>query len=41
MKRFVLSALAVVIVALGVYLVPTIWFKPWSIDTFYARVFIR
>ncbi len=41
MKRFLLSALTVLVIATAVFLVPTIWFKPWSIDHFYARVFIR
>jgi uncharacterized protein (DUF885 family) len=33
--------LGVVLLAGTVFLVPTIWFKPWSIDHFYARVFLR
>src|SRR5262245_40353338 len=41
MKRFLLTAFALLVVAAAVFLVPTIWFKPWSIDHFYARVFIR
>ena len=41
MKRFLLTVLVLLVVAAGVFLVPTIWFKPWSIDHFYARVFIR
>ena len=41
MKRFLLGSLAVIVIALGVFLIPTLWFKPWSIDHFYARVFIR
>ncbi len=41
MKRFLLTTLALLVVAAAVFLVPTIWFKPWSIDHFYARVFIR
>jgi len=44
MRRFlkifaVLAALLTVAAAL--FLVPTIWFKPWSVDHFYARVFVR
>jgi uncharacterized protein (DUF885 family) len=38
-KKVVLGVLLVVLVALAVFLVPTIWGKPWSIDHFYARVF--
>jgi uncharacterized protein (DUF885 family) len=41
MKRLVLTVLGVLVIAAAVFLVPTIWFKPWSIDHFYARVFIR
>ena len=33
--------LGLLIVALAVFLVPTIWFKPWSIDHYYMRVFLR
>jgi uncharacterized protein (DUF885 family) len=29
----------ILLIGLAVFLVPTIWFKPWSIDHFYARVF--
>jgi hypothetical protein len=32
-------AVLVGIAALGVFLVPTIWGRPWSIDHFYLRVF--
>ncbi len=41
MKRILLSVVALGLVAAVVFLVPTIWFKPWSIDHFYARVFVR
>jgi uncharacterized protein (DUF885 family) len=41
MKRFIRWTLGVLLVAAALFLVPTIWFKPWSIDHFYARVFIR
>jgi len=30
-----------VLAALAVFLVPTIWLRPWSIDHYYARVFLR
>jgi uncharacterized protein (DUF885 family) len=33
-------AVALVLAAAATFLVPTIWFKPWSIDHFYARVFL-
>jgi uncharacterized protein (DUF885 family) len=41
MKRIVLWALALLVVATAVFAIPTVWLKPWSIDHFYARVFIR
>jgi uncharacterized protein (DUF885 family) len=34
-------ALAVLLVAAGVFLVPTIWGKPWSIEHYYTRVLIE
>lgn len=40
-KRKIAWALGVVLVALAVFLVPTIWFKPWSLDHYYMRVFIE
>jgi uncharacterized protein (DUF885 family) len=40
-RRKLLWALAVPLVALGVFLVPTLWFRPWSLDHYYARVFIE
>jgi uncharacterized protein (DUF885 family) len=40
-KRIVLIALGVLVVAGAVFAVPTLWFKPWSIDHFYARVFLQ
>ncbi len=40
-KKTLLGVLAVILVAGAVFAVPTIWFKPWSIDHFYARVFLR
>jgi uncharacterized protein (DUF885 family) len=40
-KRFLVGTLAVATMGVALFLVPTIWLKPWSIDHFYARVFIR
>ncbi|MFQ5527480.1 MAG: DUF885 family protein [Thermoanaerobaculia bacterium] len=37
--KWSLRGLGVVALAAAVFLVPTIWFKPWSIDHFYGRVF--
>ena len=31
----------VVAIGLAIFAVPTIWFKPWSVDHFYARFFLR
>lgn len=40
-KKSILSVLGLLLVAGAVFVVPTIWLKPWSIDHFYARVFVR
>ncbi len=40
--RSVVASLGMVLViALAVFAVPTLWFRPWSIDHFYARVFLQ
>ena len=41
MKKILLWLAAAVLAAAVVFAVPTIWFKPWSIDHYYARVFLR
>ncbi len=41
MKKLLLRTLAVLAIAAAVFVVPTVWLKPWSIDHYYARVFIR
>jgi uncharacterized protein (DUF885 family) len=40
-KRIVLSVLLVLILAASIFIVPTVWFKPWSIEHFYGRTFAR
>ena len=40
-KKIALGAFLVVVLALAGFIVPTVWGKPWSIDHFYARVFLR
>ncbi len=40
-KKLVLAALAVVMLAGGVFCVPTVWGTPWFIEHFYARVFLN
>ncbi len=40
-KKIVLGVVAVVSIALAVFLIPTIWGKPWSINHFYARTFLE
>lgn len=37
-RRLGITAL-LLLAAAAVYVVPTVWFKPWQIDAFYARVF--
>ena len=39
--RITAVAAAVMLLGLGVFLVPTIWGKPWSIEHFYTRVFLE
>lgn len=39
LKKAVLSTAAVLGLAAAVFLIPTLWFKPWSIDHFYTRLF--
>lgn len=39
--RKVAWGFGLLLVALAVFLVPTIWLKPWSIDHYYTRVFLR
>ena len=40
MKRFLLIAFTLVIAAAAVFVVPTVWFQPWSVNHLYARIFI-
>jgi uncharacterized protein (DUF885 family) len=40
MKRFLLGVFAVLLLAATVFVVPTVWFQPWSVDHLYGRVFI-
>ena len=39
-KKIVLSVVALILLSLAVFLVPTLWGKPWVIEHFYARVFL-
>ena len=41
MKRMVLGFFALVLIAGAAFVVPTWWFQPWSINHFYARVFLK
>ena len=41
MKKFLLGFLALVVIAATVFIVPTWWGQPWSIDHFYTRVFVK
>jgi len=40
-KKFLLGLLALLVVAAAVFIVPTWWFQPWSVDHLYARVFLK
>ncbi len=41
MKRVLLAALSVSLLAGALFAVPTVWLKPWRIEDFYTRVFAR
>ncbi len=40
-KKTVLLFLATIVVAAAVFLIPTLWLKPWSINHFYTRFFAQ
>jgi len=40
-KRTVLLILGTIVVAAAVFLIPTLWLKPWFINHFYTRVFAQ
>jgi uncharacterized protein (DUF885 family) len=40
-KKTVLLFLAAIVAAAAVFLIPTLWFKPWSINHFYTRFFAQ
>ncbi len=40
-KKITLGILALVLTASAIFLIPTIWGKPWTIEHFYARVFLE
>ncbi len=39
-KRITFFIVGVLIAAAAVFIVPTLWFQPWSVNHFYARVFL-
>lgn len=39
-KKILLSVFAALVAGFAVFAAPTVWLKPWSIDHFYARVFL-
>ena len=41
MKKILLWLSVTLVAALAAFAIPTIWLKPWSIDHYYARVFLR
>lgn len=40
-KKVFFAALGVLLVAAAAFLIPTLWLKPWSINHFYARIFLQ
>lgn len=41
MRKLIKYALRITVIGVAIFAVPTIWFKPWSINHFYARIFIQ
>lgn len=39
-KKIIWSIVALLVLAVALFAVPTIWFKPWTIEHFYARTFL-
>ena len=40
-RRVIWLSLAVLALAAAVFVIPTLWFKPWSINHFYMRVLLE
>jgi len=40
-KRILIGFFALVLIAGTAFVVPTVWFQPWSIQHFYVRVFLK
>jgi uncharacterized protein (DUF885 family) len=40
-SRILIPLAGVLVLALGLFIVPTVWFRPWSIDHLYARIFLE
>jgi uncharacterized protein (DUF885 family) len=39
-KKWILGITAALVLALGIFAVPTLWFRPWSIEHYYGRTFL-
>ena len=37
--KYFLGALLAVVIAIGIFLVNAIWFRPWNLNVFYEKVF--
>ena len=40
-KRKLAWGAGILLALIAVFVVPTVWLKPWAIDHYYARVFLR
>lgn len=40
-RKGLLSLLLVILLLGAIFVVPTVWYKPWSIDHFYSRIFLQ
>ncbi len=41
MKKYILGALSIFTLALSIFIINLVWFRPFSLDMFYERVFIE
>src|SRR6058998_1641517 len=39
--KWFFGILAIVVVALAIFLINLIWFRPWSLNLFYEKVFVQ
>jgi uncharacterized protein (DUF885 family) len=40
-RKWILGLAGALVLAAGVFVVPTVWFRPWSVEHYYARTFLH